>query len=373
MAQTTPVIFNFSVKDLATKAIGDINKTLATLNDTSAKFNREITLNNKKFEDLGKLSTKVGQGFLKVGAGLTAAITVPVVAFGVEALKAGANYEQAMNDLQARTQSSAADMGLLSAEARRLGTSTVFGATDASKAMTELGKAGFNTQQIINSTGSVLNLAAAESMDMAAAATLVSDTINQFGLNASDANKVVDQLAKAAGISSIGITDLQNSLKYAAPQAARFGIELDQVAASIAFLGSKGIKSEMAGTAIRSFFNSITSDVEKQNRLMKAGVFGKDLFKDANTLKSVPEMLEVLKKANLSATEMTEIFGKEFSGPISFLIDAGDKLKEMNADVLDSAGFSAEVAAARTKGFNGEMLKLKNSFEELFIREKIHL
>ena len=362
-----PVTMTFNVTDNTSKAFAEINQRLGQLNAFSGKYNKVLDENKAKLKEFTSLSQTLGSGLMKAGAALTAGITLPVIGFGVAAVKAGANYEQAMNDLQARTQSSTEDMGLLSAEARRLGLSTVFGASDASKAMTELGKAGFNTQQIIGSTASVLNLAAAESLDMGAAATLVSDTINQFGLKADDATRVVDMLGKAAGISSIDIGQLQYSLKYAAPEAARFGIKLEEVSAAIAQLGSRGIKSEMAGTSLRAFFNSITADTEKQNKLMKAGIFGKDLFKDSKTLKSLPEMLGALKKANLSATQLTEIFGVQFSGNIAGLIQDSTELGLKLGDIKDSAGFEADVASARTKGWNGEVTKLKNAFEELFI------
>ncbi len=367
MAGKIPVTMTFTINDMTSKALSDINQRLEQLNSSAGKFNSTLDENKAKMQAFSTATKSIGQGLVKIGAALTAGITLPVVAFGVAAVKSAATFEQSMNDLQARTQSSAEDMTLLSAEARKLGISTVFGASDASKAMTELGKAGFTTQQIIKSTGSVLNLAAAESLDMGSAATLVSDTINQFGLKADDATSVVDMLGKAAGISSIDIVQLQNSLKYASPAAARFGITLAEVSGAIAQLGQRGIKSEMAGTTIRSFFNSITADTERQNKLMKAGVFGKDLFIDKDTLRDLPTMLGVLKKANLSATQLSDIFGKEFGGNISGLIEDSSLLGKTVADVMDSSGFEAEVAAARTQGFNGEILKLKNSFEELGI------
>lgn len=388
-----PVTLEFKVKDDSSASLRKIQAELAAIETRT----QALSAVNKKFappdfkqrewaahaerlrqtfekprlslEAFSKAASKVGAVMGGIGVAMTAGITAPLAGLSKDAIKTSADYEQAINDLRARTNASQEDIAALSSEARRLGTSTTFGATKAVEAMTALGKAGFDTSAIIGGTAGVLNLAAAEAMGMEEAANLVSDTINQFGLAASDATSVADQLAKAAGISSISITDLQYSMKYSAPLAKSFGLSLEQVAGAIATLGSRGVKGETAGTAFRSLLNTLTGDNEKIEKLKKAGIRGEQIFTDKSLtkLRSVPEILDAIAKANLSAAERFDIFGKEFGGTIGILIQNAADVRKQIGEVGNSTGFSLQVAEARTRGFNGAWQRLKNSVEETYI------
>ena len=66
-------------------------------------------------------------------------------------------------------------MQQLTATARELGQNTMFSATQAGEAMTYLGMAGWNSQQIMAGMPGLLNLAAASNTDLARTADIVSE------------------------------------------------------------------------------------------------------------------------------------------------------------------------------------------------------
>ncbi len=334
------------------------------------RFGKAMEQNQFTMKRFGELSKTAGAALVGVGGAITAGITAPMIGFGVEAIKTAADYEAAMNDLQARTGASTHDLKMMGNEARYLGRSTTFGASQAVEAMASLGKAGFETNEILSGTAGVLNLAAAESMAMDDAANLVANTIQQFGLKAGDANRVVDVLGKSAGMSSISITDLQNTLRYSAKPASDFQISIESLGAAIATMGTKGgIKSEMAGTSLRSFFTTITGEADKIDILMKAGLKGTDIFTDSSMKKMQPleKVFGNLKKLNLSPIQMTKIFGREAAGNIKTLIDNTDHLTANIKELGNANGFVAEVAAAKTKGLQGEWARLKNAVEDTYL------
>ena len=87
-------------------------------------------------------------------------------------------------------------MQQLTATARELGEKTMFSATQAGEAMTYLGMAGWNSQQIMAGMPGLLNLAAASNTDLARTADIVSDDLTAFGLSAEHAGHMADVFAK---------------------------------------------------------------------------------------------------------------------------------------------------------------------------------
>lgn len=364
-----PVTMTFSVTDLASKAIAEINQRLGQLDSAAGRFNKVLDTNKAKFSEFSKASEKISQSMMKVGGVLTAGITAPLAAMGYKAVTVGADFEKAMNNLGARTQASTGDLALMSAEARRIGLATTFGASEAVAAMTELGKAGFDTKEILAGTGAVLNLAAGEMIDTSRAATIVASTIGQFGLKASDAGRVVDVLGKSAGISQIEIEDLVNTFKYAAKPANDFGVSMERLGAITATLGKFGVKSETAGTALRSFFSTLTGDANKIEKLQKAGLSWNKVFTDRTlkTMLPIEQVLDNIKALKLTDAQFGGIFDKESAGNIKTLVDNTALLRDNIKETYASAGFEAGVAAAQTKGFWGEWERLKNAVNETYI------
>ena len=64
--------------------------------------------------------------------------------------------------------------------------------------MTELGRAGFKPDQIVEMTGAVMDMARATGTDATVASGIMAATIRQFGLEATDATRVADGFAAAA-------------------------------------------------------------------------------------------------------------------------------------------------------------------------------
>ena len=94
-------------------------------------------------------------------------------------------------------------MKALSQDAKRLGASTRFTATQVSKLQKEYAKLGFSQKQILNLTKATLELATATNTDLARAAEVVGNTLRAFSLDASETQRVVDVMAKSFNESSL--------------------------------------------------------------------------------------------------------------------------------------------------------------------------
>ena len=131
---------------------------------------------------------------LMSGAATVTMMSAPIVSM----IQTAANFEAAMSKVKAITSSSDQEIQRLTNQARELGEQTQFSATQAADAMSYLGMAGWNTEQIMAGMPALLNLAAAGGTDLARTADIISDDLTAFGLSAEDAGHMADVFAVAA-------------------------------------------------------------------------------------------------------------------------------------------------------------------------------
>lgn len=153
----------------------------------------------------------------------------------------------------------------LNDQARELGRSTSYTAREVAGAMTELARMGFSSAEIKSAVPDVMNLARATGTDLSEAALIAANNMRVFGLDASKMTDVADIMTVTANRSAQTLSDLGESLKMAAPQAARFKETLIDTAASLGVLANMGIRGSMAGTALsRSFTQMVKPEVQEK-------------------------------------------------------------------------------------------------------------
>ena len=111
------------------------------------------------------------------------------------AVAVGSKFEAAMSKVQAITNASTDDLKKLEQQAKDLGATTQFSATQAADAMSFLGMAGWKTEQIMAGMPGLLNLSAASGTDLARTADILSNVITGMGLSADQAGHVADVVA----------------------------------------------------------------------------------------------------------------------------------------------------------------------------------
>lgn len=164
----------------------------------------------------------------------------------------GASFEAAMSRVQAISGATGKELEMLTEKAKELGASTKYSAPEVAEAMTEMAKAGWSAQQIIDGMSGVLDAAAASGEGLATTSTIVADAITGFGLAAKDSTHVADLLTQAANAGTIDISDLGETFKYIAPVARAMGLSIEDVTTAISAMSMAGIKGSQAGTSLRT-------------------------------------------------------------------------------------------------------------------------
>ena len=206
-------------------------------------------------EKLRYLVTADTKGFAK---GMAAVAALAAAAF-TAVVKVTADFEKQLSKLRAVSGANDKQMGELEKKARDLGKTTAFTASEVAKLQFELAKLGFSSDEILNASGGVLDLAAGLGVELADAAKLTGSTMRAFGLDSSDTTRIVDVLAKAAATSALDFTKMTESLKYAAPLARAAGVSLEQVTGILATLANNGIHGSQAGTGLSKVFVKVAA------------------------------------------------------------------------------------------------------------------
>jgi len=323
-----------------------------------------------KLGALNKRLTKFGKRASKIGKDMTMKMTLPIAVAGGSFLKMAGNFQEGMNMLQASTQATDGQFKAMRKTALDLGASTIYTATQATEGMQKLSDSGFEVNEILQAIGPSLNLAAAGGMELGVTADFLSDAMNQFGLDASQATYVSNTLAKASKAGATTLDKMVESFSQFGPILHQAGISIWETSKAVAILGSAGRKSSLAGTDLRAVIASIIKpSAEARQALINLGIKKSDVFKkNGQEIKSLQILFDQLKKVGATTQDLATIFrrtGMAGAGALVQAIDGGWDAAEAK---MQRKMITAEnLAAARMKGFNGAMKKMQAAFEAMAI------
>ena len=288
-------------------------------------------------------------------------------------IKQASDFEQAMAKVGAVTGAVGEKFESLSAQARQLGRDTQFTAMQAANSQEMLARAGFETQEIINTMPALLNMAAAEGMDLANAADIAASTLRGYNLAASESARVADVLAKTSAASNTSISSLGESMKMAAPIAAGLKIPFEETAAMIGVMGDAGIKGSQAGTALRAALIRLSKEPKQtEEALRKLGIATRDT---SGNLRTMPSLMKALsdQMAKMGAAdkmgELSKIFGTEAASGMLALMEAAKsgRLQDLTVEIKNAEGAAAAMAERMNATAQGAMKRLSSASESLMI------
>ena len=115
----------------------------------------------------------------------------------------------------------------LTQQAKELGRTTSYTATQVAEGMVSLGRMGFSTDEIEKSIQAILNLDKSTGMEnLGQSAQIAGNALRVFQMQASEMPYVVDILSMTANKSAQTLEDLGEAFKMAGPFAARAGADI---------------------------------------------------------------------------------------------------------------------------------------------------
>lgn len=331
-------------------------------------FEKGLDETKKKGENwaqqTGEALSKAGTGMEKFGRGWTTGVTLPIVGAGAAVITTAANFESSMNRVKGLTGATGNEFNKLRDQARELGATTQYSASEAADGMGFLAMAGFKTNEILGAMPSVLELAASAQMDLASAADITSNILTGYGKNVSELGHVNDVLVKAMTSANVDLNMLGESLKYVGPVASGVGMDFEEVAAAVGLMGNAGIQGSMAGTSLRQAITALINPTKQAKGIMQE--LKLEVADSEGNLKSLTEIVGGLEDSGATAADMMALFGQRAGPAMVSLVEQGsDALGDFTANLKNSEGAAKAIAEVNMQGAKGAFLELKSAGEEL--------
>ena len=324
-------------------------------------FKMVARLVTKDFEKgIGKLKRQLSifGNFLK-GAFTIGSITM----FGKAMVEASMEFEDAMARVKSVCNATTEEMQMMTAEARKMGETTRYTATEAAKAMENLVRNGLSAEQATKALSSVLQLAQANAIGLDEAAVILTNTLNMFNLSVNEAARVNDVLSSTAANTATNVSELYDALANAAPVASVLGFNIEEVNAALGALAQRGVKGADAGTQLRMAFVKLTDPAI----LKKLKDYNINI--DEQTIKAdgLAGTFRKLYNAQLSMTQLVDIFSQKGAAGMANLIMAYQQFERVLNITENSMGTTERMFGQSMGNMNQEIKVLISVWESFLI------
>lgn len=325
-----------------------------------AKFEAGLRKMSSDLKSFGESAKQVGQKLAAMG--VTAGIAIGA------AVKRFADFDDQMRAFAGAAEASDAELATLTETAKRLGATTSFTAVQVASLMTELGRAGFTADEVDKMTEAVLNLARATGTDATLSSGIMSATLRQFGLDASQATRVADAFTVAANKSFNSVEQLGEALTYAGPDAKRFNMSLEDTLAILGGLGNIGIQASNAGTVLRRLLVLTGAEAEKLK-----DIFGVTFLDAAGNARPLVDVLGEVNEATKDlgtgerAAKLNEAFGLLGITAASAIGGMVGDIKSLQSSLENASGTAQKTAARMDAGLGGSLRRILSSIEGVAI------
>lgn len=201
-----------------------------------------------------------------------------------------------------------------------------------------------------------MRLSSASGMDLKQSVNAVTTALNQYGAGADKAAKYVNVLAAGSKVGASAVDAQTSAILKAGTIAATSNIPLEQLVGTIEMLGEKGIKNEIAGTGLKTFFTRLATGAADTNPKV-VGLY--TALDNLNQKVKEAEMQQV----GGGTTLLKKMFGDEGMQTAMILTQNADKVRYYTEAVTDT-NIAMEQAAINSDTAAAKLEQVKNELNE---------
>lgn len=332
-------------------------------------FNRELKkIGNVKLRALSEQFKDIGKKLTNAGKTLTTKMSVPLAAVGAASLKVGMDFDTAMSQVAATMGTTVDKIGDLRDFAKEMGSTTAFSATQAAEGLNYMALAGYDAEKSMKMLPTVLNLAAAGNMELAAASDMVTDAQSALGLTTEETVDLVNQMAKASSTTNTSVAQLGEALLTVGGTAKMMKGGTQELSQVLGLLADNGIKGAEGGTALRNILLSLSSPTSKASKEMEA--LGLKVFDAEGNMRPMKDIIGDLNGALSSLTDeqrtqaIASIFNKRDLKSVNALLGTSAERWDEVGNAIENAGDAAsEMAETQLDNLGGSLTMLKSALE----------
>lgn len=203
-------------------------------------------------------------------------------------------------------------------------------------------------------TVETMRLAAASGMSLTRSVDATTTALNQYGAGADEAAKYVNVLAAGSKHGAANVEQQAAAILKAGTIAATSNIPIEELVGTIEMLGEKGIKSEIAGTGLKTFFTRLATGAAETNPKV-VGL--------STALDNLNKKVEAAEKQKIGGgtTLLKKLFGDEGMQTAMILSQNTEKVKKYTQAVTgtsiayEQAAINSDTAAAKLDQVKNEL------------------
>lgn len=337
----------------------ELKKTTTELEKQSSvwyKLSQSAKEAGEKLKDVGKKVSDVGES-------LTKKVTAPILAAGTAAVKFSIDFENGMAKVATIADTSKVSLDSLRKGLLELSNQTGISVNELTEAEYQAISAGIDTANSVKFLESAVKAAKGGFTDTATAVDALSTVLNAYGLKASEAKRITDEMMVAQNYGKTTFGEMARSIGNVIPIASALNVSTKELFASLAVLTKNGIQTSEAVTGLKAAFSNIMKPSSEAAKL--AEQLG--LKFNAAHLQSVgwaKFLEEVREKTGGNAEMMAKLFGSvEALNAVTVLAGKGAQ------DFSTALGMMANAAGTTDKAFeqatNTTGAKLNKALNEL--------
>lgn len=333
---------------------------------------QQVAQVGEKMQDLGGKVEDTGKKMLKV--------TGVVAAGGAAAIAVGASFDDAMKQVAAtmgitveEIENGSKSYKILEDAAKKCGEETKFSASESAQALNYLALAGYDAKKSAETLPKVLNLAAAGGMDLATASDMVTDAMAALGMETSELDKYIDEMAKTSQKSNTSVSQLGEATLTCAGTVKMANMSLETMNVELGVLANNGIKGAEGGTHLRNIILSLTSPSDKASEALKS--LGISVLDSQGNVRDLNDIMTDFNTEldGLSDGKKTEIistiFNKTDISAVNALIKgSGDEFANLKNQISNCDGAAADMADTMNSSLSGQATLLKSQLEGMGIQ-----
>jgi TP901 family phage tail tape measure protein len=258
------------------------------------------------------------------------------------------------------------DFRLLEETARQAGATTRFTATQAAEGLLELARAGLSVRDSATALAPSLNLATAGLMSLAESSDLVTNVAAQFGMPATQIQRIGDILVATANRSNTNVAQLGQALKDVGVVAANLGVSIEDTNAALGVLANRGLKGSDGAIKLRqAFLQLLSPSNEAQQVLREMGLGLQDV--DIRSI-GLTQALKNLRKANLDIVQAAGLVDSRNAAALVALTQSVDEFEGLSKAVQSSSGEMQKFADSMNNTIVGAWKAFNSALDEMLLK-----
>ncbi|KKN38800.1 hypothetical protein LCGC14_0749910 [marine sediment metagenome] len=294
---------------------------------------------------------------------VSAAMAKFTYSMGSEFVSSAADFHDAIFNVEAVAQSFGTSSSEIAAILKDLTIEFPLTGEAAGSAMQLIAQMGYGGEQQLRAMSeSAIELSIATGTDMNVAAKAMMSTMNMFGLEIEETDRVMNLFAAAAFSSAASVDDMSTAMTYAGPIASLTGQEIEQTAAMLALLVDNGLEASTAGTTLRMALSKLLTETEKGTAaLAKYGLTYDDVNPSVNSLSDIIGKFE---GQTLAAEDAVALFGVRATS-IALVINDGEEAFIAYTDSITGTTAATDAMEKKMKTWSVVSDQLEGSLDVL--------